>query len=70
MIGIVAVIVITALGFDKLTMTLPNDSSFTTGNARESVVESLEKIADVADTRRPFLPPTRRPLRVFRPISP
>lgn len=46
MIGLIAVIVLTQLGFDKLSLTLPNGASFTAEDAREKAEEALEKATE------------------------
>lgn len=46
MIALVAVIVVTSLGFDKLSITLPNGSSATLEDTRDHAVEALEKASD------------------------
>ncbi len=45
-LGLIAIIVLAQLGFDKLTFTLPNGSSFTAEDARDRAVERLEKVAE------------------------
>lgn len=53
MIALVAIIVITSLGFDKVSFTLPNGSSVNLEDAREKAVESLERIADDVEPEEP-----------------
>ena len=60
MIALVAVIVVTSLGFDKLTITLPNGTSASLEDARDKAVEALEKasdkLGDLADAVAPENP--------------
>ncbi|MGU3456607.1 hypothetical protein ACLBV5_09860 [Brevundimonas sp. M1A4_2e] len=60
MIALVAVIVVTSLGFDKVTITLPNGASGTLEDTRDQAVEALEKasdkLGDLADAVAPDKP--------------
>ena len=52
-LGLIAVIVLAQLGFDKLSVTLPNGVSITAEDARDRAVEALEKIGDAVDPEKP-----------------
>lgn len=45
-LGLIAVIVAVQLGFDKLSVTLPNGTTITAEDARDRAVERLEKVAE------------------------
>lgn len=45
-LGLIAVIVAVQLGFDKLSVTLPNGTTITAEDARDKAVERLEKVAE------------------------
>lgn len=53
MIGLIAVIVLTQLGFDKLSLTLPNGASFTAEDARGRALEGLEKATEALTPEDP-----------------
>lgn len=45
-LGLIAVIVAVQLGFDKLSVTLPNGTTITAEDARDRAVERLERVAE------------------------
>lgn len=45
-LGLIAVIVAVQLGFDKLSVTLPNGTTITAEDARGSALEAVEKIGE------------------------